>query len=1255
MAYTWTNKTKTGGVGLTGKIVQKGKDDFPLMYANDLDWANVEVESGINLNTTDDLLDYIKGGNSSIIGRIDELELSNAGYEIRCDKSVCYVGDIVGQGYQNQRLPVSIYKNGTLLSWTDAYTDGITFDSNNFTKPSGGNDLIHWSTSDCYLQGEANKIGTYVFNFKKDNVNIASFMLTVLMKPLESYHTTIYISSQTKPITPTGGSYNFSTKAFTAPSGWSTSINGLTSPIWFSNGSVFSDSGSNPVWSEPCMYFDHDMISVEHQSRNVAVYLTTSSDVTQANTPSGGTYDWSNDTWTVPKTSANANTYWSKTPAASINAYLEGINTNAEGYQGGKYITWVSYKYYRSDLSDGTRSNFSEGAWSTPVKYIDIDAILDDAKTRSQKIVSDAIEEAYSNLEEAASLINEGGVVVDAVRSLYEWKILDSATTSVITSSDTDLYAPFANRFLNNGQLIGSIDQLNTPVSGSTNSILKSDYFNKCILFDSITDEELVQHLNVYVGYVNTTKELRTQMAVLDTQVGTLTTSVNRMTPDNIRLQVSEALQKEYAYVPITQSEFEAQETNNPEKCHKFLYDNSGNLTSTVITELATTTYNAQTNNYNGYQIGHYYRRKNTQNIYEYYRCDYPLSTGFMSLLANRATLGVASNTADNGQEKGAFISFGFDQYGDGETLIGGDTVKITGQTIAGAIAAQDLIIKNKSYLKGNGDAIFGAGTNGESRFLADGTGYIANGTIRWRNGDTYIEDLYIGDPAMGWHINGGAMGPNNEYVDLMPFIWSQYHDTTNSKYVNLAIRPDCIESYSKTTNDSGYGTGTRTVNWSIAQDGSATFAKGNIAFNNDGSATLGNASGAHIEMSSAGSVSLHGIDVNISSANSTTIASGIIGSAEATSILLDGQSGNVGITGKLNTQDLSVGNGACFFKGTNTALSPTTLHGHDYGANTAGAGHLANGNIWWDNEGNLSIGGKVNLKGTSLEWGGSVQTYELFAQMFQGTYLGTDFSNSGALYHLPDPAEYEGREIFVEVNVRGDELATIFSTYQPSQNGTSNNGSYAYQCWSLPCFDIKSTNPNHKWIKWGADACKYNSCEMDRMPKYYHIGEPDTYNSENPTHSVNTYNSDAADAHDIAYRLHDFCDLTEVGTGLADITASHGIYQHNRAGLYLVPTDAKYAQMYAYATASGNAHAYDYVTLRMRCQAKKIKSSNKYCWEIQTTDFMPCFDALEYSCTPPANHTGMSIYDATKSWFQNNYEDVIAGTVLAFDEDLIS
>jgi hypothetical protein len=95
------------------------------------------------------------------------------------------------------------------------------------------------------------------------------------MKPLESYHTTIYISSQTKPTTPTGGSYNFSTKAFEEPDGgWSTSITGLTGTIWFSSGTVFSDSNTSPVWSEPCMYITSETVlkDDEHRVREVAVY-----------------------------------------------------------------------------------------------------------------------------------------------------------------------------------------------------------------------------------------------------------------------------------------------------------------------------------------------------------------------------------------------------------------------------------------------------------------------------------------------------------------------------------------------------------------------------------------------------------------------------------------------------------------------------------------------------------------------------------------------------------------------------------------------------------------------------------------------------------------------------------------------------------------------------------------------------------------------------------------------------------------------
>ena len=109
-------------------------------------WADVEIESGVTLKKTDDLLDYIKGNNSSIIGRIDNVELANAGYEVRCEKSVCYVGDVLKSGSLNY-IPLYIYKNGTLLSgWSQISAEGITLKTP-YTKPTSGNDIITFSNT----------------------------------------------------------------------------------------------------------------------------------------------------------------------------------------------------------------------------------------------------------------------------------------------------------------------------------------------------------------------------------------------------------------------------------------------------------------------------------------------------------------------------------------------------------------------------------------------------------------------------------------------------------------------------------------------------------------------------------------------------------------------------------------------------------------------------------------------------------------------------------------------------------------------------------------------------------------------------------------------------------------------------------------------------------------------------------------------------------------------------------------------------
>jgi hypothetical protein len=91
----------------------------------------------------------------------------------------------------------------------------------------------------------------------------------------------------------------------------------------------------------------------------------------------------------------------------------------------------------------------------------------------------------------------------------------------------------------------------------------------------------------------------------------------------------------------------------------------------------------------------------------------------------------------------------------------------------------------------------------------------------------------------------------------------------------------------------------------------------------------------------------------------------------------------------------------------------------------------------------------------------------------------------------------------------------------------------------------------------------------------------------------------------------------------------------------------------------SGNGST-DFVTLRMRCQAKKLANSDIYYWEIQTTDFMPCFDTGEYAETTPSEsgvvlHTSLSEYDLTAYGFYTYYESVIAGTSLSFEHEQLT
>lgn len=283
-----------------------------------------------------------------------------------------------------------------------------------------------------------------------------------------------------------------------------------------------------------------------------------------------------------------------------------------------------------------------------------------------------------------------------------------------------------------------------------------------------------------------------------------------------------------------------------------------------------------------------------------------------------------------------------------------------------------------------------------------------------------YLKSAYIGDPGSTWTI---------KTVNSLPVIYSKDTSGGTNNNQELYITPQYLRSCNSTTSSNP-----NKDDWRISRDGSAIFAGGraqflaNGDFNVGGDGTTQTTSGVtdgriHFD-AGTGTLQISGQNVTIDGTVQSAITAGIAGSQQFASIVANAVAGEVNVTGTLNTDDVSMGNGACFFKGTNEAHNPAVLGGHSYGAGTRGAGHLAKGNIWWDADGNLSIGGQLRLKGTSLEWGGSVQQFELLETDFSHNAVsgenGPHYSH-GALYKLPDPMEYEGREILVEVYATGD------------------------------------------------------------------------------------------------------------------------------------------------------------------------------------------------------------------------------------------
>lgn len=144
----------------------------------------------------------------------------------------------------------------------------------------------------------------------------------------------VYQTSQYRPSSPTGGSYDFKKDTFTAPDGWKADPTGMEEPLWMSYGTAVSNV-SNITWSIPICIAGNYGTKALRKTYVAIVYMNSE---VQPASPIGGSYDFDTQTLTPPEG-------WSTDSTLPVSS-----------------STWCSIKaFYSDDEGEGS-------AWSTPVR-----------------------------------------------------------------------------------------------------------------------------------------------------------------------------------------------------------------------------------------------------------------------------------------------------------------------------------------------------------------------------------------------------------------------------------------------------------------------------------------------------------------------------------------------------------------------------------------------------------------------------------------------------------------------------------------------------------------------------------------------------------------------------------------------------------------------------------------------------------------------------------------------------------------------
>jgi hypothetical protein len=262
---------------------------------------------------------------------------------------------------------IVVYEAGAVVTTGITYSGGVTKSGLTLAIDSLGNISLNQSSGPWSSDAESFTITTTYKSVSYTNIySIAKAKAGSEGK--STFAAKIY--SQTNSTAPTGGSYNFSNKTLTAPTGWSATQPASSTSATYACDFIFEATNSTATitattWSVPYIFTKNgiDGNPGGTGASGTSVYTATVY-AQQASTPSaptGGSYNFSNSTLTAPSGWTITQPASSTTPTWSCN-YLFSTTTPATAVSGG---TWANLKIAAQNGANGVGTQGPAGVSAT--------------------------------------------------------------------------------------------------------------------------------------------------------------------------------------------------------------------------------------------------------------------------------------------------------------------------------------------------------------------------------------------------------------------------------------------------------------------------------------------------------------------------------------------------------------------------------------------------------------------------------------------------------------------------------------------------------------------------------------------------------------------------------------------------------------------------------------------------------------------------------------------------------------------------